>query len=211
VPLAIGEAMLLYTRFRVFDFIDIFEAKMGLGLGVFAGASVTRPLSVGLGYAESVRFGFDARKAGRFSRTEIGLPFTFIAAFVAGTHSRHAPPASSEIRPAALRRRPPIRERAGVPFARKFDVWVSATAGIPSARVGVHPGEALDFVLGLLTIDFARDDRAPRRKSVAPAMPVQRTTERPPAADLGDVAKRDTSWLDVRRRHTARGRAPSSR
>jgi len=174
VPVAVGKALLQYTRFRVLDFIDIFEAEAGVGLGVFAGGSVTYPLRLGVGYAENIRYGFNARKAARITRTEIGIPFNYLAVWLSAKSARRETDKSKGIRLVSVRGRRVPHPRARVPFVRRFDVWASVTVGVVSGRAGVHLGEAVDFLLGFLTIDLPHDDRTSTPGPAAPSHPIPR-------------------------------------
>jgi len=68
----------MYLAGRGLDFADIFEARAGFGLGLFAGVQVSL-LSTGIGADAMRRYGFDGRDIGVWSETEIGLPFNFFA------------------------------------------------------------------------------------------------------------------------------------
>lgn len=47
---------------------------------------------------------------------------------------------------------------------RRFDIEAGATLGIVGGRVGFSPGELVDFILGIFTIDIAKDDEKMTKK-----------------------------------------------
>lgn len=54
----------------------------------------------------------------------------------------------------------------------EYDVEAGVAAGVVHVHVGVSPGEILDFVLGLATIDIAGDDRGGKPAPHVPQRPV---------------------------------------
>lgn len=161
-----------YAAARAADLADVFQANAGIGPGLLASLKATELACVAVGWSADRKWGFLGRHAGAWSEENLGFPVSNIGEF-------HAAPSLRLL--AALRC---FQVREAGPFVRgdaeffwrrldsragwtgsdgidKFDLEAGATAGLVNARLGLSPGQALDFLLGLLAIDPAGDDAPP--------------------------------------------------
>jgi hypothetical protein len=155
-----------YLERRTRDAADCLKLEVGVGAPIYARAKVTDFAVVGAGYAITSRYGLNGRPnvldraaidrtPGRTRLTgEMGIPLIVNDEW----GEDHA---VTTWGPCVTRRecgRCPDRG-PGSRFARKF--WVSGAGSLLlSARAGVNPIEALDFVTGWFAWDLLGDDDA---------------------------------------------------
>jgi len=160
-----------YFERRVMDAADILQAQTSWGIGVSADAEVLGLLHVGTGASRERACGFEGRELIRRSVVRAGVPFgnVYHACRRDGRyfvlHERHErslryPSVKTEdacywVLP-VLANASPKWQRPH--WWRQLRVEAGGFAGLLGARVGVHLGEAFDFVVGIFGADPAGDD-----------------------------------------------------
>lgn len=153
---------LLYAPDRVLDLLDVASLDAHLGFGVYANAHATRALQLGGGARTTAGIGLhDHRSLGTLVQAEAGLSVLGAGAQgYAGALAGTSGIVSGSEGLAGLHR----------PSSRLYqdfrDYWAlggAVTLGIIGVEVDVHPAQALDLILGVLTIDWLNDDFASTR------------------------------------------------
>jgi len=129
-PKAIGCAVLSYIPNRILDLIDIFRFDLGIGVSYGAVVRLTRYGQVGYrGFApRSFRIGLRGRRSPIFIERYPEYGFG------------------------------PGFNNTGARLPSKYEIGVGADAILLGAYGGISLDELLDFVGGLVLIDFKRDD-----------------------------------------------------
>jgi hypothetical protein len=143
-----------YFLSRWYDLLDIVDFSVGAGPGFLVHAQVTKLAQVGIGYSDSRRFGLRGRSPGvwREIRQEVGVSLLYyqkierekIAGWVETMRCEKMDLDTAEV--------------YGNNNDRSF-LGVGATVHLGVlVDVNVRPMQAIDFVLGLFTIDVLDDD-----------------------------------------------------
>lgn len=82
---------------------------------------------------------------------------------------------------------PPDMKPSALHYYMQIDLVAAVGGGL---RVGLNPGELVDFLLGWVGVDFMKDDLAMRRRREAP-------TVTPPSAPAGDLVRQSTPGRTV--------------
>ena len=174
-----GDLVVGYLADRGGDLLDLVAADVGVGGWLGARVHAGAIAHVGVGYEVADRYGwrFGEPLDGRAER-HLGLPACFfdgVDAPVPSLHSgtRQVPP--SELgeppRPHACWMLFPflcdddVKRTSGNGFLWGLDVEASVQLPGIGLRIGVSPGEALDFVAGFFGLDLAGDDTLSRPPS----------------------------------------------
>jgi len=151
-----------YSRARALDLADCFSASVGAGLELSADAQATDLLHLGVGGGVHQEVGFVGRRYGAASVFSIFLPVTpFLeqvgygryAMEVAGTWSEDD--VQDECYVVHVLDKPPTNPRRA--WIDAWDVEVGAMV-LVGGRVGIRPGQMLDFLGGWFGWDPAGDD-----------------------------------------------------
>ena len=150
--------LILWAPNRVFDLLDVFTFDVHVGLGAYANVHVTRALQAGGGVRGIFGVGaHDQRIVGLSTEGGAGLvalalgtetvsgsAFGFPGGIATGADSRtglHRP--SNEIYQT---------------FRDYWAVGLGLTAGVAGLDFDLHPVQLVDFLLGVIFVDFAMDD-----------------------------------------------------
>ncbi len=154
--------ILLYLPDRVLDLLDVLSFDVHVGPGVLVNVHLTRAVQLGAGARAVAGIGWhDHRSLGFLaqSEAEVVIPAVGTSAWagaMAGTSGIYA--GSDGIFDL---------HRPTIPLYQDFrDYWAvgfSTTAVTAGFDFDLHPLEIADFLAGLLTIDFLRDDFAATR------------------------------------------------
>jgi len=136
-PVGIGWTILMYIPDRVLDLFDIVRARVRLGPGFAVGARATEYADVFVGAYASVYIGLPGPRGRRFPRLPVGLESK----------------TGAEVSVAD------VTVEGGLgPDYGMTEFGFGGQLGLIGFDVGIDPGEILDFVLGLFTIDIMDDD-----------------------------------------------------
>jgi hypothetical protein len=131
---SVVRVVLFYIPNRVFDVFDIVRARLRFGLGIAVGVRATKPLTAYVGVYTSIWVGLHG------PRGEPRIPWP-----VGGESRAGAQASLADV-------------SAGAPHYGLAEFGLDFQLFILGAAVGVDPLEAVDFVLGFLTIDISGDD-----------------------------------------------------
>ncbi|GIW71193.1 MAG: hypothetical protein KatS3mg102_0735 [Planctomycetota bacterium] len=142
-----------YLSDRAADLVDVFTVEVGFGPGLHADLKATDWLHLGVGYAQLRKAGLRGRDAVWMRDREVGLPLSallWVGAWREGALERlghlHAD----------------VPDLLAYPDPwRRADLELGLSAGLVSVRLGLSPGQLLDFLAGLFGFDPAGDDRGP--------------------------------------------------
>lgn len=166
-----------YAKDRGNDFLDMFKLTAAVGLGFHADVEATDLVHLGAGgslmpmsggfYGRELAGGLDCNlnlppvtwlmPGLKESQEELRVPYYLIThCHVEGMD----PHRTIETADSCACFISPLLTRRDIekPFHRLFDIEAGGTAVLVGGRAGFSPGECLDFILGLFTIDFAKDD-----------------------------------------------------
>ncbi|MBS3763968.1 MAG: hypothetical protein ACLFWL_13670 [Candidatus Brocadiia bacterium] len=166
---------------RIADLKDCGRLSIGVGLGLSADVKIgdlTHP-SLGL-MSYTYRVGHENRDiSGQWSEMEGAFPLVivanrlgaenpFFASYIADTTRKGGAGGMEKFHRVGFwlpfERRKLDKGKLGLsPFNTATDLQAGATLGIVSARAGINPLEIVDFLLGFVGLDIARDDE-PRKK-----------------------------------------------
>ncbi|MEK7270894.1 MAG: hypothetical protein AAB215_08155 [Planctomycetota bacterium] len=158
-----------YLVARAADAADLVQANAGAGPGLLVSLKATEFAHVAAGYSNDWKWGFLGRHTGAWREENLGFPVSNIGEFHAAPSLRllsalacfQAREVGPFVRGDAeffWRRLDSRAGKTASPWIDKFDVEAGATAGFVNVRLGISPGQALDFLLGVFTIDLAGDD-----------------------------------------------------
>ncbi len=164
-----------WTADRFLDAADPVRFGAGVGLGADLSLEAGQAFHLGFGVANSTRWGWRQRTLGKWAESEFGFLFytahargRFPKGF-AGEEILGPADGSSEsditmfLLPAFTSVRDesafvPKGVREGIPPVRWLDLELSLVLAIPSFRIGISPGELVDFAAGFFFIDLSEDD-----------------------------------------------------
>ncbi len=153
---------LWYLPDRVLDLFDIFSIDLHLGFGVYANGHMTRALQLGGGARTTAGLGFhDHRSLGTQIQAEAGL-----AVLGAGAQGYAGMLAGTSGIVTGSEGLAGFHRPSSKLYQDYRDYWatgVSLTAAVIGVEFDLHPMQAVDFALGLVTIDWLKDDFAKTR------------------------------------------------
>lgn len=156
--LALGSCAWLSDRAG--DLADVVVVEASAGLGLAADVKLTDLLHVGAGYAHARKVGLRGREAELLWDREVGLPLSLVPWLGAARDGEWWRVGHLHANAAEL-------WHGSSPW-RLFDLEVGLFAGVLGLRLGLSPGELVDFLAGLIGFDPAGDDAGP------PAAPAPR-------------------------------------
>lgn len=184
-----------YGLSRVLDLVDVLPVSVGAGIGLAAEIRATPVVGIGLGYADDWRAGTDELRFGPlWWEEERGIPLYRYYRFqdyedrlaripggIPELPDHHRYRASSAVFVPGFPQDSlfwfPLFPPYYLPASWTWTDWTAMELlnveagvflGVVGIRVGVAPLQALDFVVGLFTLDMAGDDV---RRDVAPRWP----------------------------------------
>jgi hypothetical protein len=150
--------LVLWAPNRVFDLLDLVTFDVHLGLGVYANLHLTRALQAGAGFRGIFGVGaHDQRIVGLNTEGEAG-----VAALAFGTESVSGSAVGLPGGAAGGADKMIGLHRPSNHIYQSFrDYWAvgfGLTPGFVGVDFDLHPVQLADFLLGVLFIDFAKDD-----------------------------------------------------
>lgn len=154
--------VLLYLPDRLLDLADVFSVDLHLGFGLYANVHATRALQAGAGGRGVTGLGWHERRSlGIREQQESGFVLAAIGAETSsGTQSGTSGIYSWSETVAGL------QQPTDPLYQELRDYWAlgaALTVVFLGLDLDVHPLQAADFVAGLVTVDFLRDDFATTR------------------------------------------------
>ncbi|MBI3818936.1 MAG: hypothetical protein HY286_09630 [Planctomycetes bacterium] len=157
-----------YFQDRLNDFVDVIPVSVAAGPGLFASVRATVMVGTGIGYAEAWRAGVrlpdeshrkydDLARYQVWREEEVGLGILWF-------HQDTSEPDWGGMGNFLIFAFPPGGScgSSHFHFISALDVEAGIHLGIVGLRVGVSPGQLIDFLLGWTTLDIASDDRESR-------------------------------------------------
>ncbi len=163
-----------YLKNRGNDFLDVVWADVGYGLGVGVDMQLTAFSQSGLGVYRMAKSGLTRREFKTWN--EFGAALLLGRMVLYDQHPPARPPGEHDgerrgslIYPTAIRSllgdefkaegRPRIHiVNPRAPWMNAFDVDIGVALIVIGARVGLSPGEGVDFLLGWFGLDIGEDD-----------------------------------------------------
>jgi hypothetical protein len=150
--------LLLWAPNRVFDLLDVVTFDVHLGLGAYANLHVTRALQAGAGFRGIFGVGaHDQRIVGLNTEADAGVVVLALGTETVSGSAFGVPGGVATGADTMAGLHKPSNEIYQT-FRDYWAVGFGATAGLVGANVDLHPVQLVDFLLGVIFIDFARDD-----------------------------------------------------
>jgi len=150
--------LLLWAPNRVFDLLDVVTFDVHVGLGAYANVHATRALQAGAGLRGIFGLGsHDQRIVGLSTEADAGVAVLALGTETASGSAFGFPGGMATGADTMAGLHKPSNEM----YQNFRDYWAvgfGATAGLAGANVDLHPVQVVDLLLGVLFIDFARDD-----------------------------------------------------
>ncbi len=160
-----------YMQNRKNDMLDCIKFSYGSPVGLHAGVKVTDFATLKLGYSTGIRKGYTGRHAGMWDETEVGLPLILgdrdiRSGGAVATVMGHTPDELEELTMFTVATKNDCWLNGGKGacefrlrhWANLFDIELGGTLLMISGRIGLSPGQFLDFLCGFIGLDPAGDD-----------------------------------------------------
>ena len=168
-----------YVQARGRDFLDIFRLEGHMGPGLQADTKLTDLVHLGLGSSRGARHGFNYGVVETHQVMEHHFPVSMVNSIIEpdneALHTISWDLESTQHRCYILLPGVIHESTQGVDALHFFDVELGLYVLFPGARIGLSPGELLDFILGIWTFDLAGDDPPPARAAKRFIQPIEPT------------------------------------